>query len=258
MIRIRDLHKSFGNNHVLRGVNLDIVEGETTTIIGGSGEGKTVLLRTIMGLMQPDKGSVEIDGINIARLNEHRLAKIQRRFGMLFQGAALFDSMTVGENIAFGLHHLTELSEEKIKAKVSEKLKMVGLEGIEKARTDALSGGMKKRVSLARAIAMDPEYILYDEPSTGLDPIMADVINDLVIHLQEEMKITSIAVTHDMVSAYKISNRIAMLYEGKIEEIGTPHEIGMTKNPVVKQFVTGSSKGPIQRGVLFVRERNKI
>lgn len=246
MIKIRDLHKSFGDNHVLCGINLDIVEGETITIIGGSGEGKTVLLRIIMGLMRPDKGSVEIDGVNIARLKEQKLAKIQKKIGMLFQGAALFDSMTVGENIAFGLHYLTELSEEEIEVKVSEKLKMVGLEGIEKLRPETLSGGMKKRVSLARAIAMDPEYILYDEPSTGLDPIMADVINDMVIHLQKELKITSIAVTHDMVSAYKISNRIAMLYEGKIEEIGTPHEIERTKNPVVKQFVTGSSRGPIK------------
>ncbi len=246
MIKIRDLHKSFGDNHVLRGVNLDIVDGETITIIGGSGEGKTVLLKTIMGLVRPDEGMVQINGIDIAGLKEKRLEPIQGKFGMLFQGAALFDSLTVGENVAFGLHYLKDMPEEDIRVKVSRMLEMVGLDGIENLKPDELSGGMKKRVSLARAIARDPEYILYDEPSTGLDPIMADVINELIIHLQGELKITSIAVTHDMISAYKISNRIAMLYKGRIEEVGTPRDIKRTKNPVVKQFITGSSKGPIK------------
>lgn len=246
MIKIRNLYKSFGDNKVLQGLNLDIKDGETITIIGGSGCGKSVLLKCIIGLLRSDSGNVEIDGEDITKLNGRKLAKVQSKFGMLFQAAALFDSLTVEENVSFGLHHLTDFPNREIKRKVSEKLRMVGLEGIEELKPAELSGGMRKRVALARAVAMDPKYILYDEPSTGLDPIMADVINDLVIHLQEELNITSIAVTHDMVSAYKISNRIAMLYLGKIEETGTPVEIKKTENSVVKQFITGSGKGPIK------------
>ena len=247
MIKIRGLYKSFGNNKVLNGINLDVNEGETLTIIGGSGEGKTILLKTMIDLVTPDSGVVEIDGVDITKLKEKERAAVQSKFGMLFQASALFDSMTVGQNVAFGLRHLTNQSEKEINKTVLKNLRMVGLEGIENLKPEELSGGMKKRVSLARAIARDPKYILYDEPSTGLDPITADVINDLILSLQKELKITSIAVTHDMVSAYKISNRIAMLYDGKIEEIGTPDEIKNSKNPVVRQFIMGSSKGPIKR-----------
>lgn len=246
MIRINNVHKSFVGNRVLRGVNLEIKKGETITIIGGSGCGKSVLLKHIVGLMKPEVGEIEVDGQEITRLGMEELAEVQKKFGMLFQGAALFDSLTVGGNISFGLRMLTDLDEREIKKRVSEKLSLVGLEGIEQLMPAELSGGMKKRVALARAIAMNPEYILYDEPSTGLDPIMADVINNLILDLQEKLKITSIVVTHDMVTAYKVSDRIAMLYEGRIEEIGTPEEIRETKNPVVRQFITGSSEGPIK------------
>ncbi|MCK4802092.1 MAG: ABC transporter ATP-binding protein [bacterium] len=246
MIRINNLHKSFVGNRVLRGVNLEIKEGETITIIGGSGCGKSVLLKHIVGLLKPEIGEIEIDGQEITRLGMEELAEVQKKFGMLFQGAALFDSLTVGENISFGLRMLTDLDEKEIKRRVSEKLPLVGLEGIEQLMPAELSGGMKKRVALARAIAMNPKYILYDEPSTGIDPIMADVINNLILDLQKKLKITSIVVTHDMVSAYKVSDRIAMLYQGRIEEIGTPEEIKETKNSVVRQFITGSSEGPIK------------
>lgn len=246
MIRINNLHKNFVGNRVLRGVNLEIKEGETITIIGGSGCGKSVLLKHIVGLMKPEVGEIEVDGQEITRLGMEELAEVQKKFGMLFQGAALFDSLTVGENIAFGLRMLTDLEEREIRKRVSEKLSLVGLEEIEQLMPAELSGGMKKRVALARAIAMNPKYILYDEPSTGLDPIMADVINNLILDLQEKLKITSIVVTHDMVTAYKVSDRIAMLYQGWIEEIGTPEEIRETKNSVVRQFITGSSEGPIK------------
>jgi len=246
MIKIKNLHKSFADNRVLQGVNLEIEEGETITIIGGSGCGKSVLLKHIVGLLKPEAGEIEVDGQEITRLGMEELAEVQKKFGMLFQGAALFDSLTVGENISFGLRMLTGLEEREIRKRVSEKLSLVGLEGIEQLMPAELSGGMKKRVALARAIAMNPKYILYDEPSTGLDPIMADVINNLILDLQEKLNITSIAVTHDMVTAYKISDRIAMLYEGRIEEIGTPEEIRETKNSVVRQFITGSSEGPIK------------
>jgi len=246
MIRIRNLRKSFGDNKVLRGINLEVEDGETVTIIGGSGCGKSVLLKHIVGLLKPDAGEIEVDGQEITRLGMEKLAEVQKRFGMLFQGAALFDSLTVGENIAFGLRMLTDLGEKEIKERVTEKLSLVGLEGIEELAPAELSGGMKKRVALARAIAMNPEYMLYDEPSTGLDPIMADVINTLILDLKRKLKITSVAVTHDMVTAYKISDKIAMLYEGRIEETGRPEEIRETKNPVVRQFITGSGEGPIK------------
>lgn len=246
MIRINNLHKSFVGNRVLRGVSLEIKEGETITIIGGSGCGKSVLLKHIVGLLKPEVGEIEIDGQEITRLGMEELAEVQKKFGMLFQGAALFDSLTVGENISFGLRMLTDLDEKEIKRRVSEKLPLVGLKGIEQLMPAELSGGMKKRVALARAIAMNPKYILYDEPSTGLDPIMADVINNLILDLQKKLNITSIVVTHDMVTAYKVSDRIAMLYQGRIEEIRTPEEIKETKNSVVRQFITGSSEGPIK------------
>ncbi|MBA7626381.1 putative ribonucleotide transport ATP-binding protein mkl [subsurface metagenome] len=245
MIVIEDLHKSFGDNKVLRGVNLKIEKGKTFVIIGRSGCGKSVLLKHIIGILKPDKGRILIDGCDITKLNEKRLNEVRKKFGMLFQGAALFDSLTVEENVAFGLRRHTNLSKEEIRRIVNEKLGLVGLARNGFLRPAELSGGMKKRVGLARAIAMAPEIILYDEPTTGVDPIMGDAINELIIELHDKLKIISIAVTHDIASAYKIADRIAMLYEGKIIEVGTPREIKNTKNPIVRQFITGAAIGPI-------------
>src|SRR3989339_67937 len=249
MIKVVDLHKSFNGKQVLRGVRLEITDGETLTIIGGSGCGKSVLLKNMLGLMKPEKGEVYIDGQEITRLENAQLLEVQKNFGYLFQGAALFDSLTVGENVAFGVRNMSNLSESGILRRVEECLAMVGLRGIENLKPAELSGGMKKRVGLARAIAYSPKYIMYDEPTTGLDPIMADVINDLIINLQKTLKVTSIVVTHDMKSAYKISNRIAMLYDGKIIGEGSPSEFKKTENMYIKQFTTGSSVGPIKMKV---------
>jgi phospholipid/cholesterol/gamma-HCH transport system ATP-binding protein len=245
MIQIKDVHKSFRKNYVLRGVDLTINKGETIVIIGRSGCGKSVLLKLIMGLMKPDEGKIFIKGDDITSWNDNQLNKLRQKFGMLFQASALFDSMTVDENVGLGLREHTKLPEDEIQKKVKEKLKLVGLSEIEEKKPAELSGGMKKRVGLARAIAMDPEYVLYDEPTTGLDPIMADVINELIINLRNTLSITSIAVTHDIVSAYKIADRIAMLYEGKIVFLGTPEEVKNTDNPVVRQFIEGNAEGPI-------------
>ncbi|UCE22798.1 MAG: ABC transporter ATP-binding protein [Candidatus Aminicenantes bacterium] len=245
MIKVVDLHKSFGNNKVLRGVNLHLKERETLVIIGQSGCGKSVLLKHIMGLLKPDSGKVYVDGVDITVLDEPELHKITRKFGMLFQGTALFDSLTVGENVSFGLERYTNYSKEKIKELVRENLAKVGLRGIEHLMPFELSGGMRKRVGLARAIAYNPDIILYDEPSTGIDPIRADAINDLIIRMKQEMNAGELIITHDMVSAYKVADRIGMLYEGTIIEMGTPEEIKNTKNPVVHQFIHGSAEGPI-------------
>lgn len=248
MIQFRNVHKSFGRHQVLRGMDLDINEGETLTIIGGSGTGKSVSLKHMVGLLQPDQGTVIVDGIDITGAeSEEDLAQVQNKFGFLFQGAALFDSLNVGENVAFGLRNLRkDLGESEIRKIVLEKLALVGLHDVDKMSPAELSGGMRKRVGLARAIAHSPKYIVYDEPTTGLDPITADMINELIIDAQKQLGVTSVVVTHDMVSAYKISTRIAMLYEGLIIDSGTPEEIKNTKNPYVRQFVTGSSHGPIK------------
>lgn len=245
MIVITDLWKSFGENRVLKGVNIHINKGEIMVIIGRSGCGKSVLLKHIIGILKPDRGKVEVFGKDITKLTENQLNEIRMKFGMLFQSAALFDSLTVEENVGFFLYEHTRLSNETISKIVSEKLKLVGLSGIEKLMPFSLSGGMKKRVGLARAIAMDPEIILYDEPTTGVDPIMATAINELIKDLQSKLSLTSIVVTHDISSAYYIADRIAMLYDGKIIEVGTPDEIKNTKNPIVKQFITGANTGPI-------------
>jgi phospholipid/cholesterol/gamma-HCH transport system ATP-binding protein len=245
MIRIVNLHKSFSNNKVLSGINLEIETGESMVIIGGSGSGKTVLIKHIIGLLKPDKGDVWVDSIKINALKEKELNIVRKRFGMLFQGSALFDSMTVGENVAFALRQHSELHEEEIEQRIKECLRLVGLKDIEQIMPSDLSGGMKKRVALARAIALKPEIILYDEPTTGLDPIMADVINNLIIDLREKLDVTSISITHDLVSAYKIADRIAMLYEGKILEINTPEKLKNSPNPIIQQFINGRAEGPI-------------
>ena len=245
MIRIVDLYKSFGPKPVLRGVNLEIGDGETMVIIGQSGSGKSVLLKHIIGMLKPDSGQVFVDGVEITGLEPRELQRILRKFGMLFQGAALFDSLTVGENVAFGLRRYTRRSKEEIAAIVAESLAEVGLRGVENLMPHELSGGMKKRVGLARAIAYKPEIILYDEPSTGIDPIRADAINDLINQLKRDLRVTSVVITHDMVSCYKVADRIAMLYDGVIIETGTPAEIQASANPVVRQFVSGRAGGPI-------------
>ena len=247
MIEIINLCKNFGKKEVLKNLNLTIKSGETTVIIGRSGCGKSVLLKHIIGILKPDSGQVLIDGKDISKMYGKELNDIRMKFGMLFQGAALFDSLTVWENVAFGMIEHTATQKDAMLARVRECLGLVGLGGIENLKPAELSGGMKKRVGLARAISMKPEIVLYDEPTTGVDPIMGDAINDLIKELHDKLKVTSIAVTHDMKSAYKLANRIAMLYEGKIIEIGTPQEIKSTKNPVVKQFIHGEAEGPIAK-----------
>ncbi len=245
MIEIKGLHKHFGGNHVLRGVDLTIRDGETLVIIGRSGCGKSVLLKHITGLVDPDEGKVLVDGVDTQSLQTKEQDQFRLKLGMLFQNAALFDSLTVRENVGFSLFEHTKMSFTDIDAKVKEKLGLVGLKKIEDLMPSELSGGMKKRVGLARAICNDPKIILYDEPTTGLDPINSDVINELILRMQEKLHVTSIVVTHDMTSAYKVGNRIAMLYEGKIIGVGTPDEIKNTQNPIIRQFITGSAKGPI-------------
>ncbi|MFB0519717.1 MAG: ABC transporter ATP-binding protein [Acidobacteriota bacterium] len=245
MIELRDIHISFGNHKVLDGVNLEVKKGESVVVIGRSGSGKTVLIKHIIGLLKPDSGEVWVDGIKVNELKEKELKQLRTKFGMLFQYAALFDSMTVGENVGFALLQNTKMKREEAEERVKECLRMVGLEDVGHMNPAELSGGMKKRVGLARAIALKPEIILYDEPSTGLDPIMADAINNLIIELREKLNVTSVAITHDMVSAFKIADRIAMLYKGKIIETGSPEEIKSSSNSVVQQFIHGEAKGPI-------------
>jgi len=245
MIRLEGLHKAFGDKAVLRGVDLKIARGETMVVIGQSGSGKSVLLKHIIGLLCPDRGQVFVDGHEITCLDENARLAVTRKCGYLFQAAALFDSMTVAENIAFGLTRYARVDRAEVRRVVAESLERVGLRGIEELMPAELSGGMKKRVGLARAIASEPDILLYDEPTTGLDPIMADVINDLIISLRETIGVTSITITHDMASAYKIADQIAMLYKGRIIEVGTPEEIRTTSNPVVAQFVQGRAHGPI-------------
>ncbi len=246
MIRIRGLKKKLGEKQVLDGVDLEIPQGRTVVVMGRSGTGKSVLLKHIMGLMHPDEGAIEVDDTNIVGLRENDLNEVRKRFGFLFQGAALFDSMTVGENVGLMLREHTRMTDDEIAARVDERLEWVGMKGIEEMKPASLSGGMRKRVGLARAIAMDPDYILYDEPTTGLDPIMSDVINRLIRSLQERIGITSIVVTHDMSSAFHVGDELAMLHEGKIVFTGTPDEARSTSDRFVRQFIEGSSEGPIQ------------
>jgi phospholipid/cholesterol/gamma-HCH transport system ATP-binding protein len=245
MIEIINLTKTFNGKKVLNNVNLTIKKGETTVIIGRSGCGKSVLLKHIVGLLQPESGQVLIDGKDITNMGTRELAQIRMKIGMLFQGAALFDSLSIGENVAFAMLEHTKTPKDVVKDRVKECLALVGLRNVEDRKPAELSGGMRKRAGLARAICMQPEIILYDEPTTGVDPIMGDVINDLIKELHDRLKVTSIAVTHDMKSAYKIADRIAMLYEGKIIINGTVDEIMNSDNPVVKQFITGDAVGPI-------------
>ncbi len=248
MIEIIHLQKSFGEKKVLKDVSLKIPKGKTTCILGGSGSGKSTLIKCLIGLLETTGGKILVDGRDITKIkSEVKLAAVRRRFGYLFQEGALFDSMTVGENVTFGLKYLTDVPESEYPRVIKEKLALVGLkEEVAKLNPSELSGGMKKRVSLARVLAVEPEVILYDEPTTGLDPIMSDIISDLIMDLKAKLGVTSVVITHDMHSAFKIADYIAFLYEGNILLYGTPEEFRKTDNPYVKQFVTGSSKGPIQ------------
>jgi phospholipid/cholesterol/gamma-HCH transport system ATP-binding protein len=246
MIRMEELYKSFGGKQVLRGLNLYVKKGETMVVIGQSGSGKSVLIKHMIGLMQPDSGKVIIDGVDICCLSLKDFYDIRRKFGMLFQAAALFDSLTVAENVSFGVERYRDYSHKEIAKIVTESLELVGLRGIENLMPHELSGGMKKRVGLARAIAYRPEIILYDEPSTGIDPIRADAINDLILRMQQELNVTSVVITHDMVSAYKVADRISMLYEGEIIATGSPRDIQQSSNEIVQQFIHGHAEGPIK------------
>ena len=248
MIEIKNLKKDFGPKHVLKDVNLTIPKGETTVILGGSGSGKSTLIKCLIGLEESTGGQILVNGKDITKIHsEMKLAAIRRRFGYLFQEGALFDSMTVGKNVTFGLKYLTDVPEKDYPKIIKEKLALVGLtEDVAKLNPSELSGGMKKRVSLARVLAVGPEVILYDEPTTGLDPIMSDIISDLIIDLKQKLGVTSVVITHDMHSAFKIADHIAFLYEGQILLYGTPQDFQKTDNPYVKQFVNGSSHGPIQ------------
>lgn len=246
MIQIVDLKKSFANHAVLAGLNLEIKDDETMVIIGPSGCGKSVLLKHIVGLLQPDSGKIIIDGEDITQYSERELYQLRERFGMLFQSAALFESMTTGENVGLWIMEHTNTPRDEVSVKVERILNLIGLRGVQDKRPSELSGGMKKRVGLARAIIHEPRFVLYDEPTTGLDPIMADIINDLIIKVRAELKNTAIVVTHDMTSAYKVADRIAMMHKGKIIFIGTAEEIQNTSDPMVQQFIKGRAQGPIQ------------
>ncbi len=241
IVELRKLRKRFGRLIVLNGLSLSIEEGKCLVIIGASGSGKSVLLKHIVGLLRPDNGEVWFKGQRIESLPERQLMPIRRHFGFLFQMGALFDSVSVFDNIAFPLIEHTHKSAEQIEKIVSEKLRLVGLPGVGKKMPAELSGGQRKRVALARAIALDPEVVLYDEPTTGLDPIRADVINELILRLQRQLKITSVVVTHDMASAFKVADRIVMLNEGKLIFDGTPEQIQRTDNDIVKRFVLGEA-----------------
>ncbi|MFQ5510045.1 MAG: ABC transporter ATP-binding protein [Leptospirillia bacterium] len=245
MIRLNGVYKSFGAKEVLCGVDLEIQKGETLVIIGGSGSGKSVLIKHIVGLLAPDRGEVLINNEDVCEMGDERLNEVRKRFGMLYQGAALFDSMPVWQNVGFPLLQHTNRPRDEVMKVAEERLRWVGLSDVLELMPSELSGGMRKRVGLARAISMDPQILLYDEPTTGLDPIMSDVINKLIRSLQERLGVTSVVITHDMVSAYYVADRIAMLYKGRIIETGTPDEIKNSQNDVVRQFVTGSSEGPI-------------
>ena len=238
-IRFVDVWKKFGENEVYRGLNLDIFKGETITIIGGSGTGKSVMLKLLLGLMRVDQGQIFFDGKDVCQMNNEQLLAVRKRVGMLFQGAALFDSLTVKENIAYPLREHFDYSEDKISQVVREKLAVVGLPGIEEMMPSDLSGGMKKRIGLARAIATDAEVVLYDEPTTGLDPTNTNRIDDLIVSLQKRFKVTSIVVTHDMASAFRVSDRLALIYDKKIEYVGSKDEVKNSSNKIVRQFING-------------------
>ncbi|MEK6794621.1 MAG: ABC transporter ATP-binding protein [Spirochaetota bacterium] len=245
MIEISDLYKRFGPHEVLRGATLTVPKGETVVVIGRSGCGKSVLLKHILGLLKPDSGDILVDGESITAMGEDGLGRIRKKFGMVFQGAALFDSLNVYENVTFGLRNIGGRTEDEMREKASNVLHSVGLPGIEEKSVADLSGGMRKRVGLARAIALDPEILLYDEPTTGLDPIMSRVIDDLIVKMKNELGVTSIVITHDITSVFRVADRVYMLNEGRIIEGGTSEELQRTEDPFLRQFIDGKTDGPI-------------
>lgn len=248
MISIRNLHKQFGQKQVLRGVDLEIAHARTTVILGLSGSGKSTIIKHIVRLLEPDSGSIEIDGIDVMKADHDTLYALRKRIGFLFQSGALFDSMNVLENVMFPLHEHARLSKEQMRQKVCEKLDMVGLKPDEVLHLypHELSGGMRKRVGLARTIVLDPQVILYDEPTSGLDPITSDLITRMILHLQEELKTTSILISHDITESFKAGDHFAMLYEGRIVDSGDRAYFEQSQNPIVRQFLEGRSVGPIQ------------
>ena len=242
MISLRNVYKAFGSKHVLSGFSLDVEEGETVAIIGFSGAGKSVAIKHIVGLLMPDKGEVIVDGLNVPSLSRQELYQLRARIGYVFQFAALFDSLTIGENVAMGLRKQEGLTEAEIDERVHEALELVDLPDVAPRSPAELSGGMRKRVGIARAIALRPKYILYDEPTTGLDPVTSAVIDDLMVRMERQLGVTGVVITHDMRSAYTVANRIAMLYEGKVRQFGTVDEIKNTTDPVVRQFIEGRAE----------------
>ena len=247
MIEVKNLTKSFGAKQVLKGVSASVKDGEVLSIIGGSGSGKSTFIKCVMRLHRPDSGSIMVHGRETINYNtEYDLAQLRRQFGYLFQEGALFDSLSVAENVAFGLKYLTDVPESRYRSVAREMLELVGLRNAEDLRPSELSGGMKKRVALARALAPGPKCVLYDEPTSGLDPIMSDIINDLIIDLKKKTGVTSIVITHDMNSAFKISDTIVMLHEGQFLLTGKPEDFRSTADPRVRQFVDGSANGPIK------------
>jgi phospholipid/cholesterol/gamma-HCH transport system ATP-binding protein len=239
MIEVRQLKRSFGSQIVLNGVDMCIDSGESAVIIGRSGGGKSVLLKHLIGLLRPDSGEVLVDETPITKMNERQLLRVRRKFGMVFQGAALFDSMTVAENVAFGLRRHENLTEAELEKRVSAALEMVDLPGTQKKKPAELSGGMRKRVGLARAIIYEPQFVLYDEPTTGLDPIVSDSIDKLIIRVRDQLKVTSVVVTHDMRSARRVGNHVFMLHNKRMYAHGTPEELFASKDPIVRQFIDG-------------------
>ena len=245
MIEIHNLYKAFGAQMVINNLNLTVRRGETKAIIGRSGVGKSVLLKNVVGLIKPDSGSIKINGIEVTNLKEKEYNKIRMEIGMVFQGGALFDSMSVGENVAFVLDEFMNLNPKTVHDRVADALALVGLKDVQHLMPSQLSGGMKKRVSLARVLCMEPQIILYDEPTSEVDPITAAAINHLIIEMRDKLKVTSIVVTHDMNSAYQIADSIAMFYRGQVIADGKPDDIRHSKHPVVKQFISGQAHGPI-------------
>jgi len=238
-IEMVNVHKAFGGKDVLKGFTLTIPDGETVSVIGASGSGKSVALKHIVGLLTPDEGDVWVDGENVSRLDQDSVYRLRRNVGYVFQFAALFDSMTIAENVGMGLKRISGMKKDEVQQRVEECLHMVDLDGYGEMRPSELSGGQRKRVGFARAIATEPKYLLYDEPTTGLDPVTAAVIDELVVKMADELGVTGVVITHDMKSAFRISDRIAMLYEGRVRVVGTPAELQSTEDPVVRGFIEG-------------------
>jgi phospholipid/cholesterol/gamma-HCH transport system ATP-binding protein len=244
-ISLQHLHKSFDGKQVLRDMSIDVEQGESLVIVGGSGTGKSVTLKHIIGLLKPDKGKVLVAGEDITAMKDRELNGFRRHFGMSFQEGALFDSMSVFENIAFPLRRHTKMREDEIRARVEECLEDVHLHNVEGKRPSELSGGMRRRVGFARAISLKPDILLFDEPTTGLDPVISDVIADLIVEMDQKLGTTTVTITHDMKVAFKIADRVAMLYDGRIIEEGTPEEFQRSTNPIVEQFIEGRAQGPL-------------